>query len=843
MLLSGVLLDSVAKAVQNARGQARPLVVDTNDEKNAASHKQALKGTVVSNKARHQGVYSAAQKTPTGLDRNNILGASAYENPEALPIYISGDHLEGNIEATVKMIGRSQLIRGTTVLQSDELAYNRKTEIATANGQVRIHQDGNLLQGIQAQVHLPTMQGSFNEATYQIYETSAHGTSAQVDLKGEQYYSLKDATYTLCQVEKNGRYDWVLQADSIDLDLEKDEGVARNVVMRFMNAPILATPWMSFPLSDKRRSGLLVPYFDLSEKNGFTYYQPYYWNIAPNYDATITPFLMTERGIGLETEFRYLQPTFSGEFKGLYLPNDRLRRSGGETNVAQLDSDGLSHLNTGQIHYNLKEREDRWGYGYEHRQLLSEQLSWLGRAQLDLSLNRVSDDHYWQDFSKGVGSFSSRLLNNEGTITAYNNGLSSLLRIQRWQTLQAEDSYIIPPYDRDQLRLNYNSERWHGFDLSAMADMTRFDSKDITRATTNASRGILELAASYPYKTAGFFFVPKAKLTSRYYDFKEGIAYAENGTPHVKQSLSATLPTLSLDSGLIFERDARLFSRDYIQTLEPRVMYVYTPYKDQRLIPLYDTSEYDYNSATVFLDNPYSGYDRIADTNMLILGVGTSWLMPETGAQVLSFNIAQRLRFEDQEVTLDNEPITSRYSDVLFNVSTSLVRDWQFDALVQYDTDKNNSRRSLLMARWKPGSYRVMNFGYRMQRHASEQLDFSWQWPLGAPWAGAGLPERNKNGARWYSVGRVNYSLRDRKLVDSVLGLEYQSCCWIARAMFERLSTGRAEATTRLFFQLEFSGLSRVGVNPLQRLRDNITHYETIQNERIIRPNDFYLYE
>lgn len=840
LYLSGVLIVSGVNAAETAQPLSLTEGVTIGQEAEAV--KQTSKGSAIGT-ARYPRVYSAAQDIIPGLDRSKILGSTAQENPEELPVYISGDHLEGYVDSTVKMIGRGQLIRGTTVVQSEELTYNRQTEIATASRRVRVSQEGNLFEGKQAEVHLPSMQGTFNEVNYQIYETSAHGESERIDLAGKQHYALKNATYTLCQVNKNGRYDWILKADYIELDLEKDEGVARNVVMRFKNVPILATPWMSFPLSDKRRSGLLVPYFDISEDNGFTYYQPYYWNIAPNYDATITPFVMTERGVGLDAEFRYLQPTFSGELKGLFLPNDRLRRGGKETSFAQLDSDGITNQNGGMINYHLRQRDDRWGYEYKHSQLLSDQLGWLGRAQLNLDLNRVSDDNYWKDFSAGVGAFNSRLLDSEGTIVTSNNGFSSLVRVQRWQTLQAEDSYIIPPYDRSQLRLHYNKERWVGFDISAMGDVTKFESDDITKDKTNATRGIFDFSLSYPFKTAGFFFVPKARLTSRYYDFSDGIAYTENGRHGIKESLSVTLPTFSLDTGLIFERQAKLFSNNYIQTLEPRVMYVYTPYKDQSLIPLYDTSEYDYNLATVFLDNPYSGHDRIADTNMLIAGVGTKWLTPETGQQVLSVNVAQRLRFEDQRVTLDNEPITSRYSDVLFNVSTELIRDWRFDALVQYDTDENNSRRSLLMARWKPGPYRVMNLGYRMQRHASEQLDFSWQWPLGAPWMGPNLPTRNSNGARWFSVGRINYSLRDQKLVDGVFGIEYQSCCWITRAVIERVSTGRTNAKTSLLFQLEFSGLSRVGINPLQRLRDNIMSYETIQNERVVRQNDFYLYE
>lgn len=769
---------------------------------------------------RPRSFYSQVEEVIPGINDAKQAAMPQSADPDALPVYVSGDLMEGYVDSTMRVEGRGQVIRDQTVLQGEVITYNRQTEVVTAQTDVHINNRGNVFNGSYVEFHLPTHLGYYDDVDYQIGSTGAHGQASRVDAVGQNMYALSEATYTLCAPDEDGKYAWIMTAEMIDLDYDADEGVAHNAVLRFMDTPILATPWMSFPLSNKRRSGLLVPSFSISDDNGFSYYQPYYWNIAPNYDATFTSMVMSKRGVGLGAEFRYLEPNWMGSLEGTFLPNDRLRH------------------------------EDRWSYKLEHRQLLADRLDYLGRAAFSLDLNRVSDHNFWQDFPKASGSLMSRLLNNEGTVTTHNDeGVSTLIRVQRWQTLQDPDAYIVPPFDRTQMRMNVNRGDEFGFDLSAMGDVTNFESDDRTHSRVNGTRSLIELSASYPLISAGAFFIPRVKLISRYYDFENGIVYPQglknpsDDPDRTMNSYLATIPTFSIDSGLVFERQTNLFGRDYAQTLEPRAMYVYTPYRDQSMLPLYDTGDYDYNLATIYLDNPYSGYDRIADVNMMTVGVGTRWLEPQSGRQMLGLNVAQRIRFSDQRVTISGEPITSRYSDVLFSASTEMVPNWRFDALMQYDTDENRSQRSLLMARWKPGPYRVMNFGYRMWRGYSEQVDFSWQWPLGSPWFGDRLPQANSNGGRWYSVGRVNYSLRDKKLVDGILGLEYQGCCWIARVAFESVSTGRTEATTRVMFQLELLGLSRVGINPLQRLQDNIDHYQVIRNERLLRPNDFYLYD
>lgn len=821
------------------------------------------------------------------------------QNP---PVYVSGEFLDGYADSKVVVHGKGQLIRDESVLQGEELTYNRVSEVAIAENNVQLNKEGDIFLGDYAQLHIPTSRGYVNQVDYWIAETGAQGKSEQVEFLDKDRMVLFKANYTLCEPKANGKYDWNLTANNIELDYEKDEGIAKGAVLRFMDVPILAAPRMSFPLSDKRRSGLLVPTFKIDSDNGFTYMQPYYWNIAPNYDATISPLYMSKRGVGLQGEFRYLHSNDVGQLRGFYLPNDRNydRRSYGWLKNYQ-QSDNPSAISSTWLKSSGR-GSDRWAYSWQHDHMVFSGVPVLGRMDVKFDLNRVSDAKYWEDFPKMSNSLTSRLLNNEGSWRTYNNGFSTLFRVQRWQTLQSEDAYSTPPFDRTQMRLTYEKENINGFDLHFLGDHTRFKADressylnylsqnnpeqyletlsyqskqsfldNINNSDVDSKRSVFHATASYPIRHPGWFIVPKVQVVSRHYSFDSPVKNMndQKAVDELSQyytlsdqyklaniktmtSRSLTIPTLSLDAGLVFERNASLFGKDYIQTLEPRIMYIYTPYRDQSMLPIYDSGAYGYNFASIYTENLYSGYDRIADASMVIAGVGTRLQNANTGAEVLSLNIAQRYRLKEQRVTLNNNPIAQHQGDWLFGVGSELLRNWRFDALVQYNPNQSRTERSIVRVRWKPGPYRVVNFGYRMIRDAemynttidgAEQLDFSWQWPLGSPWTGSNLPQVNSNGGRWYSVGRLNYSLRDKKIIDGVFGLEYQSCCWVARGVLERKSTGRTKATTGFLFQLEFAGLSRIGMDPLKTLKDSIDRYEVISSERIVRQREFYLYE
>jgi LPS-assembly protein len=312
-------------------------------------------------------------------------------------------------------------------------------------------------------------------------------------------------------------------------------------------------------------------------------------------------------------------------------------------------------------------------------------------------------------------------------------------------------------------------------------------------------------------------------------------------------SASVVVPTFSLDSGLVFERDTSYFGTRFRQTLEPRAFYVNTPYREQSLLPNYDSGAKDFNFATIYTDNAFVGNDRISDSNLLTLGVSTRLLHPDSGAEAARFGIAQRLRFKDQNVTLlPTDPlVVDRISDLLLGASINWDPRWSFDSTAQFNPKTERSTLATIGARYSPGNYRVVSGTYRYQRGVSEQIDLGWQWPLNDLWGDRGQdlgPGRGQGEGRWYSVGRLNYSLDERKLVNAVIGFEYDAGCWLGRAVLEKLQTSTSTASQRVMFQLEFVGLARLGVSPLKTLKDNIPSYQYLR-EQGGSPSRFSNYE
>jgi LPS-assembly protein len=296
----------------------------------------------------------------------------------------------------------------------------------------------------------------------------------------------------------------------------------------------------------------------------------------------------------------------------------------------------------------------------------------------------------------------------------------------------------------------------------------------------------------------------------------------------------------------VFERDARYFGRSFRQTLEPRAFYVHTPFRDQNFLPNYDSAATDFNFATIYTENAFGGNDRISDNNLLTLGATTRLLDPDTGAEAARFGVAQRLRFKDQLVTLPGgTPVSERLSDLLFGASVNWVPQWSTDATVQYNPKTGQSIRATVGARYNPGNYRVVSAAYRFQRGSSEQLDIGWQWPINDLWGDKGqklAPGMGEGEGRWYSVGRLNYSVPDRKLVDAVVGLEYDAGCWLGRVVVERLQSSTSSANKKILFQLEFVGFTRLGSNALQSLKENIPRYQYLR-EQVTAPSRFSNYD
>jgi LPS-assembly protein len=762
----------------------------------------------------HGGAARAQAEPPLVLKTSPMLPEAVPANArEGLPTFVSGDSVRGTPDIETVIEGGAVLRRGDTVIRADRLEYYAPDDLAKASGNVRINRAGNVFEGPQLQLKVESFEGFFANPSYRFLRNNAYGEADRVDFIDDKRSIVRNATYTTCQRQPGPSWmpDWILRAASIRIDEEEEVGQASGAVLSFMGVPVLPVPGISFPLSDKRKSGLLPPTIGLDSLSGFELTVPYYWNIAPNRDATIYPTLMTKRGVDLGGEFRYLEGTYEGRIRGNYMPNDQLRD------------------------------EDRWGYAIRHDGLFGTGTP-FGNLGVSLNLNRVSDDNYWRDFSRTTTSLTQRLLASDGVLSWAKGDFSVTARALKWQTLQDPAAPIIPPYDRmPQIVGRYvGNELPGGVTAYAEIDHTRFASDRVLNNQPNAHRTYTLAQVSRPWQAPGWFFTPKLQLHGTQYQFDAPLA--TNGAT----SATRTVPTASLDSGLVLERDAAFFGRNFRQTLEPRAFYTYTPFRDQNYLPNYDSAQHDFNFATIYTENAFVGNDRIADNNLLTVGVSSRLLDPDTGAEAARFGVAQRIRFKDQQVTLPGTaPVSERLSDLLFGGSLTWSPTWSTDAIVQYNPKTGRSVRSTLSGRYSPSPYRVVSAAYRLQREQSEQMDVGWQWPLNDLWGDRGQnlgPGMGQGEGRWYSVGRLNFSLRDRRLVDAIVGLEYDAGCWLGRVVLERLQSGTSTSNKRILFQLEFVGFTRVGSNALQTLRDNVPRYQFLR-EQTTQPSRFSNYE
>jgi LPS-assembly protein len=750
---------------------------------------------------------------PLVLKRSPLLEENLSQaRREAAPTFMTGDRSSGRPDLETVVEGNAELRRGDMVIRGDRLEYYQPDDLAKARGNVYLNRAGNVYEGPQLELKVESFEGFFLNPRYRLLKNGAYGEAERVDFIDDKRAIIRNATYTTCRREPGPSWmpDWILRATSVRLDTEEEVGQAEGAVLRFKDIPVLAFPSMSFPLSEKRKSGFLPPTIGLDNINGIELSVPYYWNIAPNRDATFFPAIMTKRGIDLAGEFRYMEPEYKGLTRLNYMPTDTLRE------------------------------RSRWGAVFQHIGGLHTGITGIGTLGLTLNMNRVSDDNYWRDFARATTSLTQRLLPNDAQLSWGRDNFSVQARATKWQTLQDVTAPILPPYDKlPQIAGRYARANVNGLDFSVDADYTQFEGDRLLTKQPNARRSFTLAQISRPWLTPGSFLTPKLQLHATNYQFDGPLA---NGA----RSASRSVPTFSLDGGLIFERDTSYFGRAFRQTLEPRAFYVYTPFRDQSLLPNYDSGSNDFNFATVYTENAFGGNDRISDNNLLTLGVTTRLYDPDTGAEAARFGIAQRLRFKDQNVTLPGgTPASDRLSDLLVGATVNWTQQWMVDSTVQFNPKTQRSIRSTIGGRYNPGNYRVVSAAYRLQRGLSEQIDVGWQWPLNDLWgqkddktsAGEGLGE-----GRWYSVGRMNYSMRDRKLVDSVIGLEYDAGCWLGRIVLERLQRSGATANQRVLFQLEFVGFSRLGTNSLKTLKDNIPRYQYLR-EQITTPSRFSNYD
>lgn len=734
-------------------------------------------------------------------------------------IVIDGDKLELHLDRKMRSIGNASIHRGKQDAYGDIIEYDVQNDELHVIGNARIEVGNAKLVGPELRMRLSESIGEMRDASISMTKASesslqqrraissetfsrqlgnlqsqqigsdsatltdssnienqdssalsvvpqssnARGDAKAIFFEGQDKKRLTGARYTTCAADVD---DWYIKASEIELNDYTDSGTAKNAYIEFKGIPLLYTPWISFSFNNQRKSGLLAPTIGSTSRSGFEVLAPYYWNISPNMDATLAARALSKRGLQLQGEFRYLEENFSGIDNLEYLPSDSL-------------------TSTTRYYANLKHQHvlgSGWSAGY--------------------SLEKVSDDQYFSELSTRIVTTSRINLPQQFNIDYADDTWRFNALAQKFQTLDAA-SY---PYERlPQMTLSGN-QYYGDVNANLYTQLVAFDTNKSAPITPTGTRFTAYPSISIPFNRPYGYVTPKFGI--------HHTSYSLNNVANNLESQQRTLPIFSLDSGLYFDRDFQIANRAYSQTVEPRLFYVYIPDKKQSDIPLFDTSESDLNFSSLFSENQFTGNDRINNANQLSFALTTRFIESSTGTQRLSASIGQRFYFADQEVALNYNDLSSyrknNSSDIIAGLSTHLKSSWNLDAFWQYNTNDSNSVRTTLTSRYNPEPGKTLNLSYSYRDKLLDQFDVSAQWPLGKG---------------WYGIGRANYSLREKHVIETLAGVEYDAGCWQARSVMQRVSTATADANYALFFQLELGGLASIGANPLAVIKRNIPGY------------------
>ncbi len=761
---------------------------------------------------------------PKTLYDNPTLFAKPVEEKlrDSYPAFLIADQIEGRNDEVTEAEGDAELRRPNQLLLADKITFWSLEDEVEATGHVRLTQNEDEISGPHMRMKMAEQIGFFEEADYKLRKdvinrfykpidamttvvnattttggapmmlyvprsadlptsvpprrpSDGYGHAKRVDFEGENQVHMTDATYSTC---KPGDTDWFLRGEEFRLDYDREVGEAKNATLYFKDVPIFYTPSGSFSLNHQRQSGFLPANMGASTRNGFDLTTPYYWNIAPNYDATFYPRVMSKRGFQLGSELNYVDYNFSGTTRFEVLPEDSIE-------------------NRSRYAYNLKHFQN-FGQG------LSAMINWNG----------VSDDRYWQDFSSRLLQTSQAQLPQQ-MLLQYNPGSwwNANLQFMRYQTLQPDPANPISrPYTLEP-QINFLGRKANALalneDLTLLGQHTRFTHSTLVEG----SRTVAYPQLAFPILDPSYTIIPKFGLHATQYAL-------DRQAPGDPASFSRVLPTFTFDSSLTFERDAQWLGASYIQTLEPRLFYVYIPYKDQSKVPVFDSGIADFNFAQVFSENRYTGHDRINDANQLTAALTSRFLDSDTGAERFKGMIGQRYYFAPQKVSIPGETVRQKdFSNLVAAFTGTVFPKTYVDTAWEYNYNERQTERFSAGARYQPELSKVLSASYRYTRDPYsktpqvDQIDIAAQWPLTS---------------KWHAVGRYNYSMRDKQILEVIAGLEYNAGCWAARGVIQRLEAVAGVPNTTFFFQLELNDFASVGSNPINLLRRTIPGYGKI---------------
>lgn len=667
------------------------------------------------------------------------------------PIRLDADRAQISNDNLYILEGNAEIRYGNYKLQADKITYNQAEGIIIAEHAIRLTSPTLVVEGHNARLSTITNTGELEQIRYTLPTRPARGAADRLELQGHDKIVLDNTSFTTCP---EGNSDWLLTASKITLDQTTGSGTARNARLIFKGVPVLYSPVIGFPIDDRRKSGFLAPRLGTSDETGVDISAPWYWNIAPNRDATITPRLMSSRGFMLGGEFRYLNKRSQGQLEFAYLPSD-----------------------------NKFGNEDRSLFSIRHDGRP------FSRLVTHIHASDVSDDDYFRNLGSSQLAVSQTHLERTAGVSWQGDAWSLSARVQDYQTIDSTLLAAEDPYRRlPQINLDISPvKKLKGLQFSMTSELTHFDQDNRVTGTRLDMQPRLRL----PVYRSGWFIDPSVSIRHTRYSL-------DDTAPGDPESPTRTMPVASVDAGSFFEREVRWGSANLVQTLEPRIFYLYVPFEDQSDIPIFDTGEYDFNFWQLFKENRFSGGDRMGDANQLALALTSRLINPANGRQQISASVGELFYFRDRRVTLPgNLTATRNRSDLVANLSVQFNENWQTSASILWDPEDSSTSRGNVQLQYRTDKRQLLNLGYRFRRDVLEQVDTSFLWPL--------TPN-------WQLIGRWNYSLTNNRTFNALAGIGYESCCWGLKLVGRSfVNNDNGDRNTTVYLQIELKGLVGLG--------------------------------
>lgn len=691
---------------------------------------------------------------PEASQTGKAITTSPY--PDA--VYLEADQGTIHPQGISELDGSVIIQRNQQFLNADKASYNRPSDQINAEGNVIFNSGTTRFESDSIDYHLAKQQGTINNAKYQLGGSHTHGKSKTIKQNNADELELKEATYTTCPAPDPS---WHIASESIKLNKKTQVGHAENVTLQVGGVPLFYFPWLSFSLNNERKSGFLSPKIAISDQSGYELTMPYYFNIAPNYDATVSLSRLSQRGWRLDNEFRFMTENGKGTLEYQAFPNDSASND---------------------------EWRDYFKIGYQHR---------LGaRSKLTFKAEGVSDDDYFNDLGDSLISSSVSALEREIRYSIDDTNWDFSLSALDYQVLDAS----FQPYAKlPELKFSYQSpHRYNQLDLSLDTEATYFESS----TDPTGLRIDVGLKASKRFGNDAWYIKPTAEYRLTQYNLSNNPG---------GNSLSRSLSTLSIDSGLFFER--RL-ENTLLQTLEPRFFYTYTPYKNQNNLPVFDSAVKDFSTTNrLFETNRYTGKDRIGDTNQLTLALTSRIQNSNTGQEVVSASVGQIFYFDDRKVTLPTESaLSDKDSEIAFELAGQLSDKTRLSTTWLWDPEVSDWSSKEARINYQDDNNRIFNISYQHLDGELTEVDSSFSLPLNQHWS---------------MVGRADYDFFNDRSLEMLAGLEYKDCCWGTRVVARRyLTSDNITYDNALYFELELKGLGSIGNSARSLLQEKTYGYE-----------------